>query len=411
MKEKIKSLHDIAVNKITTEHISVFKWLDKPLCLISKQYPGLWIEHVYDSVMLARLEPNYLHVAENAVNFFIDGQKENGQLPFVVLDLNKRTDVPREEMTKYAQIQECVSFFTLALEVYEMNKDVAFLEKAYNAGQKWDAWLRKYRMTTNRGLIEMFVGFDTGHDKSGRLNGMAHDRNYSINGVVQNAGVCPNDDDVTPIIAVDMNCNFYGNETALSKMAKILGKDEESKKWENSAKIVKQKLFEICYDEKDAFFYDVDKHGNKRKYKSSTIFHLFLEKVLDKKQDKAVIDRIYNEHIKNPNEFLTKYPFPSMAIYDPSIEGHSEFNFWGYYTQALIVLRCSRWMDYYGYDKDYDYILQKWLETWTEHFETHPFAQEVDPTTGKPTESSQWYSSCMLSYIYGARRLGYATKK
>ena len=127
--------------------------------------------------------------------------------------------------------------------------------------------------------------------------------------------------------------------------------------------------------------------------------------MLDKEEDKEVIERIYKEHIKNPEEFWTPYPFPSMAINDPSVEGHKDFNCWGYYTQGLIVLRCSRWMDYYGWSEEYEYILSKWLETWTEHFDEIKLAQEIDPITGIPTKSSEWYSSCMLNYVYAARRL------
>ena len=39
--------------------------------------------------------------------------------------------------------------------------------------------------------------------------------------------------------------------------------------------------------------------------------------------------------------------------------------------------------------------------------ETYIFklGQELDPITGKPTKSSQWYSSCMLMYLYAAQRL------
>ena len=140
--------------------------------------------------------------------------------------------------------------------------------------------------------------------------------------------------------------------------------------------------------------------------KSSAILHLFLEKVLDPETDRALIDRIYREHLKNPDEFWTPFPFPSMAMNDPSVEGHETFNCWGYYTQALIVLRCSRWMDDYGYGGDYDYILGKWLETWTVNYDSLPFGQEIDPITGLPTASSKFYSSSMLTYIYAARRLG-----
>ena len=402
----IKKLYEEVLNRIETKHIGCFEGMEKPLFLISTQYPGLWTEHVYDSVFLAKLEPKYLYLAENAINVFIDHQRENGHLPFSVMDVSKANNEYERVFARYSHTQECVSFYTLALEVYEMNHDRAFLERIYESGKKWDAWLRKYRMTTNRGLIEMFFGFDTGHDNSGRLEGMSCKGNFVINEVRQSAETLPPDDGITPILAVDMNANFYANEKALEKMATLLGRDDEAEAWRKSALEVKKKLFEHCYDEKDAFFYDVDRNGNKRKYKSSTIFHLFMERVLDLDEDRELIDRIYREHIKNPDEFWTGYPFPSMAINDPSTKNHDDFNCWGYYTQGLIVLRCSRWMDHYGYGEDFDYILKKWIETWTEHYDTIKFAQEIDPITGIPTNSSEWYSSCMLNYIYGAKRLG-----
>lgn len=401
-KSKIKMICDMIMERIQKVHISCFKDMDEPLFLISEQYPGLWMEHVYDSVLLANLEPEYLKVAKNAIYLFIDRQAANGQLPYRVSDGNR---CKNGNANTFSQVQECVSFLTLALEVYKMNHDPAFLSKVYEAGKKWDNWFRTYRMTSGRGLIEMFVGYDTGHDNSGRLNGMACKGNYQINGETQNAAVLPAND-ITPILAVDMNCNFYGNQKALAEMAKILNRHDEAASWEESAKDVKKKLFEYCYDEKDAFFYDVDNANNKRKYRSSTIFHLFLEKVLDRDADQELIKRIYNEHIKNPDEFWTPFPFPSMAVNDASVEGHKDFNCWGYYTQGLIVLRCIRWMDYYHWNEDFDYICEKWLETWTEHFDDIKLAQEIDPITGVPTKSSEWYSSCMLAYIYAARRLG-----
>lgn len=402
----VKKLYNEVMERIEKQHIGCFEGMEKPLFLISTQYPGLWLEHVYDSVLLSELEPKYLSLAENAINVFIDHQRENGQLPFSVMDVSKATNDFERVFARYTHTQECVSFYTLALEVYEKNQNRDFLERIYESGKGWDNWLRKYRMTTGRGLVEMFFGFDTGHDNSGRLDKMSCKGNYTKDGVKQSAETLPPDDGITPILAVDMNANLYANEKSLEKMATLLGKSDEAKAWAESAKTVKQRLFEHCFDEKDAFFYDVDRNGNKRKYKSSTIFHLFMERVLDKNEDRELIERIYNEHIKNPDEFWTEYPFPSMAINDPSTKNHDDFNCWGYYTQGLIVLRCKRWMDYYGYQKDFDYILKRWIESWTEHYDTIKFAQEIDPITGVPTKSSEWYSSCMLNYVYGARRLG-----
>lgn len=401
----IQKIAKIAADRIRTVHIGRFKRMSEPLLLISEQYPGLWMEHVYDSVLYASMESKNVYLAENAVNAFMDRQSEEGQLPFAIWDGNR---IPSGETEAYYwQIQECVSFYTLCLEVYQMNKSRSFLEKAYASGKKWIDWLRKYRMTSGKGLVEMFCGFDSGHDNSGRLQGFSCPGNYIKDGVQQNAGVIPPDDGITPVLAVDMNANYYGNLCTMSKMARLLKKVEEADCWEREAAFVKEQMYALCWNEEDAFFYDVDRNGKQRKFLSSTIFHLFMERVLDPVADKDKIDRIYKEHIKNPQEFWTPYPFPSMAINDPSCAKHATLNCWGYYTQGLIVLRCIRWMDAYGWSNDLDYICNMWLDTWTKHFDTICLAQEIDPITGEPTECSQWYSSCMLGYIWAARRLKY----
>ncbi len=393
--------------RLEKEHIRYFKDVPYPLLLISAQYAGLWLEHVYDSVFYAKLDPTKLYLAENAVNVFLDNQKDDGQIPFCIMDRGDGASV-QKEMCGYSQIQECVSLAKLCLAVYTMNGDRAFLLKCYTACAKWVGWLERNRMTRNMGLIEMFVGFDTGHDNSGRLENMSCKGNYVVNGERQNAAVLP-PDEVAPIIAVDMNCNFYGTLKALAEMADILGNGEAAQ-WETRAATLKKRLFEVCYDKEDAFFYDVDKHGDPRKFLSSTIFHLFLEGVPDKTADKAMIDEIYSRHIKNPDEFWTPYPFPSMAVSDPACRNHADRNCWGYYAQALIALRCTLWMDAYGYSADFDVVCERWLAAFTNNYDELPLGQEIDPIMGKPTECSPWYSSAMLFYLYAAKRLGKVTE-
>ena len=63
-------------------------------------------------------------------------------------------------------------------------------------------------------------------------------------------------------------------------------------------------------------------------------------------------------------------------------------------------------MDHYGFSSDFDYICEKWIEAWTDAYDDIKLAQELDPLTGKPTRSSEWYSSCMLFYLYASGRLG-----
>ena len=157
-------------SRLKTVHIGCFRGMDKPLFLISETYPGIWLEHVYDSVFYAKMNPEYLYLAENTTELFLSLQKEDGQLPYCVIDGNRRPEAKKEELMGYWQIQECVSFARLCYMVYEMNCDLEYLKRAYPALAKWAEWLKRSRMTRGLGLIEMFVGFDTGHDRSGRLD-------------------------------------------------------------------------------------------------------------------------------------------------------------------------------------------------------------------------------------------------
>lgn len=419
-KIKTEQIQKAALDRLALQEYC-FKGLSYPLLTISIAYPGLWLEHIYDSVFFAKLDRNKLYLAENAIKVFMEHQTEEGQLPCSIIpatrfDGKRRPDfdyamslVPPTSpfltddlYFSYTQIQECVSFGSLAFAVYEMNNDIDFLRKAFDCVQKWLAWLKKYRMTTNRGLVEMFCGYDTGHDNSARVLDLGCPRANVVDGKKTFAAVLPPDDNITPIIALDMNCNYYGNLIALSKMAKALGVDDEP--FIAQAREVKRKLFEICFDKETCFFYDVDKHGNKRKILASTIFHLFMEGVLDKDEDKELIEELCSRYIFNENHFYTPYPFPSVSVSDSTWKKHTPKNCWGYFTQGLLVFRCTLWMEKYGFTKEFEKVCRSWTDTWEKYFGVVNFGQELDPITGEPSESSEWYSSCMLMYLYCKQR-------
>lgn len=410
--EKVKYLYKLCTERSLC-NVKCFQGMDKPLPFISEFYPGVWLESsVSGAIFMAWEDPENLYIAENVINVFIDNQSEDGQLPCYILDANAERTKHIGEPIGYSQIQECISFARLCLAVYEMNKDKDFLKKCYDANKAWDGWLRRNRMTTGRGLIEMFCGYDTGHDNSGRFQGMSCKYNYGRreNGVVKhyNAAVLPPDDGITPILAPDMNCNFYATQMALADMADVLGMPEEAAEWREKAKEIKAKLFEHCYNKEDAFFYDVDRHGNQRKHLTVAIHHLFIERVLDKDEDAELIKEIYERHIKNPDEFWTPYPFPATAISDPYWQSQQKpvSNNWGYYTQTLTLQRCRFWMDDYGYSEDFDEALRRWLQAYTENFDKIPFGQEIHPVTGEPSSCSPWCIGVMNFYRYVVKRLG-----
>lgn len=398
------------IERIESKHIYTFAGHKTPLFLISDTYFGVWLEHVFDAVLYAEMFPSKgIPIAENTVSLFMNKQRPDGQYPCYVWD-GAKSGFPEKMNVGWAQIQECVSFGQLCLRVIAFSQDGTLTERCYASLTKWVGWLKRNRMTTGRGLIEMFVGYDTGHDNSGRLRGMRFPENQRFLWAEKNAAKRPRFDKVAPILAVDMNCVFFGDLAALSALAAKLGREEESKKWENEAKEVKKNLILYCFDKEDCFFYDVDKKGNKRKYLSSTVLHLFQEGVLNYNEDKELIDEILKKHVFNEKEFWTPYPFPSMAICDPSAQKHKKYNDWGYFTQGNTVLRTILWMDKYGLSKEQDVVCEKWLEGWTKCFERMPVGQELDPISGLPSPSSPWYSSGMLFYLWSAKRMGISLK-
>jgi len=393
--EKIRADYQLVMERIRTIHIKTFPDQSEPVFLISNTYPGVWLEHVYDALAWAQLEPSMAHVARAQVRLFLDNQKEDGQLPCYVLDTSNPGFKNYRVKIGFGQIQECVSFTRLCLEAGLLTQDRALIEEAYHRCVKWDEWLVRNRMTMGKGLIELFGLFDTGHDHSARLEGIP--------------GGCPggaehcNDHDALPIIAPDMNAVFYGSRMALSEMAALLGRTDEAALWRERAEDVRRRLKELCYCAEDDFYYDVDRHGNMRKFLSIHIANLFQEHFFT--QEEA--DRIYERHMKNPREFWTPYPFPSMAICDPASRQDRPGNSWGFYTQGLTALRALRWMDHYGKSADLEYIMERWVHALSSSDDIR-FSQELHPITGRPSTSSRWYSSVMLFYVWACRRLGYA---
>ena len=408
--KRINELYKEVLERIENNHIGCFEGMDTPLFLISTQYPGIWMEHLYDSVIYAKMFPERLDIALNTVRMFLSYQKPDGQLPCYIWNKKFFPGKTQEEITGYGQIQECVSVGTLFFEVAQMSGDKELLAECYESVKAWVKWLRNNRMTTDRGLIELFCGYDTGHDNSGRFPGLVLKGNYfEHDGIPHNASEPFPDDPIAPVLAVDMNCNFYADNGALFRMAEALGLESEAEMHLEAAKSVKEKLFELCFDKEDGFFYDVDKNGSKIRCRSCTVFHLFLEGVLDPAWDKELISEIYVKYLSNPKEFATPYPFPSVSASDPSFRKHTDRNCWGYFSQGLIALRTTRWMERYGFTEDFESLLTKWVEAWTTHYDSIKFGQELDPFTGIPSPSSQWYSSCMLLYVYAVRRLGLLT--
>ena len=365
------------LTKLTPESDTVLR--------VSETYNGIWLEHAYDAVIFADLFPEKSFVSLNQIDLFLQFQLEDGHIPYSV-----RSD-GQNLLPRYSQLQECVSFAQICLMAIKQNKcSREKTEKIYYSLCKWNSWYEKKRMNKD-GLILTFCGFDTGHDQSSRLNryGKKYVHSFEPTGCVM-----PKDSDVLPVISPDINAVVYGNRTTLAEMAKMLGKTDEYAFFSKKARSIKNALFTKCYDKKSDFFYDVDKNGDFIPIKSISVTSLFVHKLFDIKTGR----KFFKKYFKNKSFFGTEYPYPSVAVSDKEFKKNSEGNSWNYFSQGLTALRSVLWMDHYGLHKELCKNMKKWLYALTVNKDTK-FSQELDPFTGKPSRSSEYYSSTMLFYL------------
>lgn len=346
--------------------------------VICDRYNGVWMEHLLDGVVWAELSGDGA-LAVCQLDLFFRHQKADGQLPIAVLD----------NRSGYGQIQECVSIGSLCLDALRLCPDEEKLADWYSGLTRWLQWQAAHRMTRGLGLIEMFCGYDTGHDNSCRLDGMAyHGR------VCDDAAAYPEGCPVAPLIAPDMNAVYYGDHVAAADMSQRLGKEAEAALWREKAEDIRRRLFTLCYDPEDAFFYDVDKNGTMRRIKTVAITNVLHEGVAEE----PLAREIFLRHLWNEREFKAPYPFPAVAMDEPGWQRPARENCWGYYSQALTALRATRWMPRYGLDEPLCELLTAWVTAWGRS-ETVHYGQELNPLTGTPSSASPWYSSCMLLHL------------
>ncbi len=387
--QKAKELYKLAEETLLTKNVTRFGGHDGELIRISGTYSGVWLEHAYDAVVFAELYPEKKDIALSQARIFFENQTTDGQLPALVRDCADPHN-RNKDFISYKHIQECVSFAKLCYETYLITQDKAFLQEAYTALCKWDSWLCKNRKAVDLELIETHCEWDTGHDNALRLAGMPREcTDFSQK------------HPFLPMLSPDMNAVFYGDRIGLSQMAAALGKHDESKAWQQKAERTKRDMFVKLYDATDCFFYDLDKNGNFRKFKSIGITNVFQEHVLTKDRFDAVYDRYFTDE----KEFKTKIPFPSLSVSDPAWVQNLPGNSWNFYAQALVALRAERWMPHYGKQADYEDLLKAWVDAFTAS--ELPFGQEFHPITGAPSDSSPFYSTAMLFFIRAMRYLGY----
>jgi hypothetical protein len=371
-----KALQFLAGNVRHLHHI------EREVLIEGSQYHGIWLECApHESLAYRRFRPD---VARNTQMAFFRLQRHDGQIPAWI----------RERSRGFAQIQMVVPIAATAWETARASGDTELLEHAYRACSKWDRWLLRYRNTRATGLIEGFCTFDTGQDNSPRWRGIPNE--------------CPHGDarrppriPTMPRLCPDLSATVYGGRIALAAMATALGKQTEADEWIESAATLRSLILDHLYAPEEGAFYDLDAENHFVRIRSDLISRVCGEHVLDQQTFDAVWDRqLHNEHA-----LWAPYPFPSIAMDDPTYVGDLPGNSWGGPSQALTALRACRWMDHYERSAEFSILMSRWCEAMLRDM---TFRQQLNPMTGVfgPHDRPGYSPSSLLMYEFTWRLAG-----
>jgi hypothetical protein len=351
-----------AAEQVCKNNEKVF--LGRPVLIEGGGYNGIWLEtQPMGGEMYAKRSVTH---AMNNVLFFIDYQRSDGRYPGTIYYSEDSVS------PLYTHIQG-LYFTAPALNLYYWNKkrDREYLQKVYISLESFDNYLWKYRDSDGNGCLESWCVWDTGEDNSNRFAGAR------LNAGGWQGETSP-DDPVFPVESMDYMSYSYDMRSTLAQLSILLGNGRE-KEWEDKAKAVQDKVYSYLWDEQRGACFD----RNCRNEVMPALIHNNLRAMYHGTFTQQMADRFVKEHLLNPEEFLTPFPLPSIAVNDTAFRNISA-NDWSGQPEGLTYQRAIRALENYGYYSEITLFGEKLLANVGKR---NTFPQQFDPFTGEFSEA------------------------
>ena len=295
-----------------------------------------------------------MEIALTNQTIFLDYQRPDGRLPGM-LHVNTTADVenqpddipvePTGVAVNYGWLQGCC-YPQHALNLYYYaDLDKAYLERLYDAFSRYDEYLWRWRDSDGDGCLEVWCEWDTGEDNAARMRGMYHAWG-SERPPEPGHGFAPME-------SMDVMAYSYVTRDVLAQISALLQNGRETE-WREKAQQVAQKVRDYlwieekdaCYDrDQNNAFIDILVHNNLR----LMYYGVFSQEMAD---------RFVKRHLKNPEEFWTNMPLPSVAANDPAFSG-VQGNSWAGHPQGLTYQRSVLALERYGYVAELTHLFRK----------------------------------------------------
>jgi hypothetical protein len=316
---------------------------------------GAWLESTgtISAELLSRFCPE---AARRTFELFADFQREDGLIPYKLLASGP----------VFRQVQMVTPLARSVWNHYCLWGDKKFLEKMYRAIDRNDRWLEKHRNTRNTGCVEAFCTFDTGSDASPRF------WHVPDTPCLDDPARCDPDSPVLPFLAPDMTANVYCQRKYLARMARELGL-HDAPDWEGKARQSLESLMRCCYDERDHYFYDRDRHGRFVRVQSDNLIRVLACEA----GDDAMFEDALRRYLLNPRKYFCRYPITTVAMDEPGFSQAIEYNSWAGQVSFLTQIRLPHAFEYH-----HRYVELTWI--------LHPIITALSRFRKFPGSISPW---------------------
>ncbi|SFZ90986.1 Trehalase [Flaviramulus basaltis] len=390
----LKKLYDRA-EKLAQQNIVYYG--DRNVLIEGAEYTSVWLEtQPMGGYMYAKRN---LEIAKNNINIFIDNQRDDGRLPGVIYKKNEKTN------PNYAQFQG-LYFAMPAFEMYYLlNKDLIYLNRVYNALEKFDNYLWKTRDSDNNACLETWCVYDNGEDGSVRFNDFPKAWSFDFPPSKEAASKlskealklhCKEDfydntiEMTVPIESMDVMSYSYSCRDVLALISKELN-NGKAQFWRKKANKVQAKIKSYLWDNDKLACYDKDKNNETM----PVLLHNNLRCMYLGSFDEQMANDFIRHHLMNPDEFWTPMPLPSIAANDPSFKNISGNN-WSGQPQGLTYQRSIRALENYDHYAELTLIGQKFINVLKD---SQKFTQQFDPFKATTNNSKDGYGPTILATL------------
>lgn len=271
-------------------------------------------------------------------------------------------------------------------EIYQKDKDDAFLKEIYPKLIAYHNWWYKNRDHNQNGLCEygscdgtrIAAAWESGMDNAVRFDKAQmlknNDKAWSLNQE-----------------SVDLNAYLYFEKLKLAQIASVLGNSRESQDFTQDAQKLKELINQKFYDETEGYYFDQMLSEEKVKIKGPEAWIPLWASISNKQQAQNVMSCMLN-----PSVFNTKIPLPTLDA------GRSEFApLKGYWRGPVWLDQFYfgvRGLKDYGFSKEAEELTLKLFTNADGLLTDQPIRENYHPLTGKGLNALNfsWSSAHLL---------------